>query len=84
MINYYFLITFNKLRIYILRKPKEGSIYKSVEVNLCYPIPTSPPPFFYYQNVWTIDKCEGYLLLTTKNKRGQTKQERAGLKKQRV
>ena len=31
------------------------------------------PLFFIYQNVWTIDKCEGYLPLTTKNKRRQTK-----------
>ena len=28
---------------------------------------------FIYQNVWIIDKCEGYLPLTTKNKRRQTK-----------
>ena len=46
--------------------------------------PRTPFFFLIYQNVWIIDKCEGYLLLTTKNKRGQTKQERAGLKKQRV
>ena len=72
MINYYFLITFNKLRIYILRKPKGGSIYKSVAINLCYPVPNTHVPtffFFYFlfyfyfylffnQNVWTIDKCE--------------------------
>ena len=31
------------------------------------------PLFFIYQNVWTIDNCEDYLPLTTKNKRRQTK-----------
>ena len=45
-----------------------------MEVNLCNTIPnTHAPIFFFYQNVWTIDKCEGYLPLTTKNKRRQTK-----------
>ena len=31
------------------------------------------PFFFIYQNVWTIDNCEDYLPLTTKNKIRQTK-----------
>ena len=49
-----------------------------MEVNLCNAVPnTHAPPFlflfYFYQNVWTIDKCEGYLPLTTKNKRRQTK-----------
>ena len=35
--------------------------------------PRTPFFFLIYQNVWIIDKCEGYLLLTTKNKRRQTK-----------
>ena len=48
MINYYFLITFNKLRIYILRKPKGGSIYKSVAINLCYPVPNTHVPTFFF------------------------------------
>ena len=43
-----------------------------------------PNPLFFYQNVWTIDKCEGYLPLTTKSKRRQTKARKNRVKETEI
>ena len=42
------------------------------------------PIFFIQQNVWTIDKCEGYLPLTTKSKRRQTKARKNRVKETEI
>ena len=39
---------------------------------------------FIYQNIWIIDKCEGYLPLTTKNKRRQTKARKNRVKETEI
>ena len=46
--------------------------------------PRTPFFFLIYQNVWIIDKCEGYLPLTTKIKRRQTKARKNRVKETEI
>ena len=57
-----------------------------MEVNLCNLVPNTHIPLFLfiYQNVWIIDKCEGFLPLTTKNNRRQTKARKNKVKETKI
>ena len=58
-----------------------------MEVNLCNLVPNTHIPLFFfliYQNVWIIDKCEGYLPLTAKIKRRQTKAKKNRIKETEI